>query len=200
MRGELFVDGDPIRLAQVIGNLLTHAARYMPARGHVWLSAAREGDAVVIRVLDNGMGIPPEVLPRIFDLFVQGPRAIDRREGGLGLGLALVKNLVGLHGGTVSAHSRGPGLGSEFVVRVPILRDARPVARATPGRPDQPRRGRRILVVDDNVDAASELAETLAVMGHEVADLGLPVMDGYELATQMRRAAVKPLRLIALTG
>ena len=222
-RGELFVDGDAVRLSQVIGNLLTNAARYTPSAGNVRLSAAREGGEVVIRVKDDGMGIAPDLLPRVFDLFVQGPRTIDRREGGLGLGLAVVKNLVGLHGGTVSAHSQGPGLGSEFVVRLPALRVApRPAVRAgTESRPPA-QGGRRVLVVDDNVDAAVILAETLSTMGHQVAvahdgpealrvqasfnaevgvlDLGLPVMDGYELASRMRRGAVQPLRLIALTG
>jgi signal transduction histidine kinase len=221
-RGALFVDGDPVRLAQVIGNLLTNAARYTQPRGNVRLSAAREGDDVVIRVQDDGIGIVPDMLPRIFDLFVQGPQAIDRREGGLGLGLAVVKNLVTLHGGSVSAHSRGSDCGSEFAVRLPLLRDSQLGARSTPQKTRVTGRRRRILVVDDNVDAASLLAETLLTMGHEVAvahdgagalqmqgsfqaeigvlDLGLPVMDGYELAVKLRHATPKQLRLIALSG
>ena len=221
-RGVVFVDGDAMRLSQVVGNLLTNAARYTPERGNICLSAVREGQEVVVRVKDDGMGIAPEFLPRIFDLFVQGPRALDRREGGLGLGLALVKNLVTLHGGSVSACSQGPGRGSEFVVRLPALSDApRLSARSTP-EVARSGRARRVLVVDDNVDAAEILAETLLTLGHEVAiahdgpqalsvqarfdadigvlDLGLPVMDGYELASRMRRLAKKPLRLIALTG
>jgi signal transduction histidine kinase len=222
-RGDLFVDGDPVRLGQVLGNLLTNAARYTPDRGHVRLAAGREGDFIELRVEDDGMGISREFLPRIFDLFVQGPRAIDRREGGLGLGLAVVKNLVALHGGNVTAHSDGPGRGSKFVVRLPMLH----LALRHPHHPQEPRplatvRARRVLVVDDNVDAAETLAEALLAMGHEVKvahdgpealgiqagfqaeigvlDLGLPVMDGYELAARMRQNGGGRLRLIALTG
>jgi CheY-like chemotaxis protein len=220
-RGVLYVNGDPVRLAQVIGNLLTNAARYTPARGNIRLSAAREGEDAVVSIQDDGIGILPEMLPRIFDLFVQGPRAIDRREGGLGLGLAVAKNLVALHGGSISAQSRGADCGSEFAVRLPLLRDSQP-ALPPPQSARVAGRRRRILVVDDNVDAATVLVETLVMMGHEVAvahdgagalevqgsfaadigvlDLGLPVMDGYELAVKLRRATPKPLRLIALTG
>jgi CheY-like chemotaxis protein len=201
---------------------MTNAARYTPDRGHVHLSAAREGDQVVLRVRDDGIGIAPEFLPRIFDLFVQGPRAMDRREGGLGLGLAVVKNLVSLHGGSVGAHSAGPGCGSEFTVRLPALHLS---VRSSPPPQEHPRRpalGRRVLVVDDNVDAAETLAEALLAMGHEVEiahdgpealaiqqrfqadigvlDIGLPLMDGYELAARMREIAGQTLRLIALTG
>jgi signal transduction histidine kinase/ActR/RegA family two-component response regulator len=221
-RDELFVDGDAVRLAQVLGNLLTNAARYTPERGHVRLSAAREGEQIVVRVKDDGMGIAPEFLPHIFDLFVQGPRTIDRREGGLGLGLALVKNLVALHGGSVRAQSGGPGLGSEFAVRLPSLHFAQRPSPAPHGESRRPARARRVLVVDDNADAAETLAQALLTMGHEVEiahdgpeglaiqkrfqaeigvlDLGLPLMDGYELAARMRQITSGPLRLIALTG
>jgi signal transduction histidine kinase/ActR/RegA family two-component response regulator len=225
-RGELYVDADPIRLAQVIGNLLTNAGKYTPPHGHIALSAAREGSSVAIRVKDDGNGITPELLPRVFDLFVQSARASDRAEGGLGLGLALVKNLVSLHGGQASASSEGPGRGSEFVVRLPLVELN---AQARPGRPPlealvRPEAARvcKILVVDDNIDAAEMLAEFFTAMGHRVKvahdgpealiaqasfhpdvgvlDLGLPVMDGYELALRMRMVAGAPLRLVALTG
>jgi signal transduction histidine kinase/CheY-like chemotaxis protein len=220
-KGELFVDGDPVRLAQVIGNLLTNAAKFTPARGKVRLSAVPEGDEVVVRVKDEGIGIAQELLPKVFGLFVQGPRSLDRSEGGLGLGLAVVTNLVALHGGSVSAHSEGPGRGSEFAVRLPMLRIAPPPPPAEKQRPAL-QRGRRILLVDDNEDGADTLAEALRIIGHDVAvahngpdalsiqerfraeigllDLGLPVMDGYELASRLRRISGDALHLVALTG
>ncbi|HEY2031815.1 MAG TPA: ATP-binding protein [Myxococcales bacterium] len=218
----LFVDGDAVRLSQVIGNLLTNAARYTPDGGHVRLSAARDGDEVVVRVRDDGIGIAADFLPRIFDLFAQGPRSIDRSEGGLGLGLALVQNLVALHGGTVSAKSEGLGRGSEFEVRLRGLRETARVASPREDSVAAARRGRKVLVVDDNVDAAEMLAEALQMVGHDVAvahdgpqalavqerfhaeigvlDLGLPVMDGYELAARLRKMTAAPAQLIALTG
>jgi CheY-like chemotaxis protein/nitrogen-specific signal transduction histidine kinase len=226
----LLWEGDPIRLAQVVANLLTNAARYTPRGGDVRLTAIKHGAEVVIRVRDNGVGISAEMLPRIFDLFVQGKRKADRAEGGLGIGLTLVKTLVGLHGGSVVATSAGPGYGSEFVIRLPVAPAAPvepasptniPVA-AVPARPLSPRR-KRVLVVDDNDDAAELLAEALRLAGHEVEvanspvaalalapgflpevavlDIGLPVMDGYELAARLRaEPALANCRLIALTG
>ena len=224
-RGQLYVDGDPGRLAQVIANLLTNAGKYTQARGHIALTASREGKSVAIRVKDDGNGIAPDFLPRVFDLFVQSPRETDRAEGGLGLGLALVRNLVGLHGGEVTAASEGLGRGSEFIVRLPaVALKAQTAPRClSPANVSLgPASRRKILVVDDNVDAAEMLADYLTAMGHEVAvahdgpeallkqaafgpeigvlDIGLPVMDGYELATRMRKAAAAPLRLVALTG
>ena len=235
----LAIDADRLRLAQVVANLLTNAAKYTPPRGHVWLTAALDGGQVVIRVRDDGEGIGPELLPHVFDLFVQGARTIARSEGGLGLGLALVKSLVALHSGTVTASSGGLGRGSEFVVRIPALTGATAMAEATamagqrarpaPTSPpsSEPRslvqKGKRILVVDDNHDASELLAEVLRTLGYEVAvaadgpsalrqfgsfpadvailDLGLPVMDGFELARRLceDRASARP-RLIALTG
>jgi len=221
---DMMVNADPLRLAQVLANLLSNAAKYTPPHGHVWLTATLEGESVVIRVRDDGDGISPELLPRVFDLFVQGSRTAARSEGGLGLGLALVKSFVALHEGTVVAASEGLGQGSEFVVRIPALRDT----AATSTRPSRDvsrsaSRGRRILVVDDNEDARELLAELLRSLGHEVAvaedgptaleqlrefsaevailDLGLPVMDGFELARRVReqQGAAAP-RLIALTG
>ncbi|HEY8927298.1 MAG TPA: ATP-binding protein, partial [Polyangia bacterium] len=199
----LSIDADPLRMAQVVSNLLTNAAKYTPPGGHVWLTAAMEGGDAVIRVRDDGDGIGPDLLPHVFDLFVQGPRTIARSEGGLGLGLALVKNLVALHGGTVAATSEGLGRGSEFVVRLPALpAAARAATESSPAFQITERAGKRILVVDDNEDARELLGEMLRTIGHDVElaadgpsaldkletfraevailDLGLPVMDGYE--------------------
>ena len=233
----LWVDGDPVRLAQVVANLLTNAARYTKPGGRIMVSARREGSGresgerqsgeIVIRVKDNGAGISPDLLPRIFDLFIQGHRSSDRAEGGLGLGLALVKNLVALHGGSVAALSDGLGKGSEFVIRLPAVAEVGNLdsIHSEHDRPE-PRsdgHGKRILVVDDNNDAADLLAEILRDVGHQVEvayspvvalelceafrpevavlDIGLPVMDGYELAARLRANPVTAhCRLIALTG
>jgi PAS domain S-box-containing protein len=221
------VDGDPTRLGQVVSNLLTNAAKYTPPGGRVAVRARRDGDEAVLSVRDSGVGIAPDVLPRVFDLFVQSRRSIDRSEGGLGLGLTIVRSLVEGHGGAVSAHSEGPGKGSEFVVRLPL--SAGP--HRPEGRPDEaapavagPRAGGpRILVVDDNEDGATMLALALTRRGYdarvandaatalEIAaefrpdvaflDIGLPVMDGYELGSHLRTiAGLEGLRLVALTG
>jgi signal transduction histidine kinase len=214
--------GDPVRLAQAVANLLTNAARYTQEHGHIGLRAAHEGGDVVLRVKDDGKGMSAELLPRVFELFFQAARSADRSEGGLGIGLSLVKNLVELHGGTVTAHSEGTGQGSEFVIRLPA-----PTAEAidTPA-PAHPlaavcdARAKRVLVVDDNADAADLLSMLLEQLGHEVAvandsrtaislaasfapdvavlDIGLPEMDGYELAAHLRGRS--SLRLVALTG
>lgn len=222
--------GDPVRLAQVVANLLTNAARYTDPGGRVRLSAYRHGNEIVVTVKDNGRGIPAELLPRIFDLFVQGKRSADRAEGGLGLGLALVKSLVALHGGSVVAASEGLGRGSEFVIKLPIsgtpdlagAAEAETLPRLTGSAGKQPV-PRRVLLVEDNADAAALLSELLRAVGHEVAvasdpliglklfdefdpeiailDIGLPVMDGYELAARVRARNRTPrCRLIALTG
>ena len=228
----LMVDGDPVRLAQVVANLLTNAARYTERGGKIAVSARSEGgegeaEQIVVRVKDNGSGISADLLPRIFDLFIQGHRSSDRAQGGLGLGLALVKNLVALHGGSVVARSDGLGKGSEFVIRLPPSAEKgdAPSARAEPERasPSASGHGRRILMVDDNNDAADSLAELLRDVGHEVVvayspvaalelvdafrpevailDIGLPVMDGYELAARLRSNPVTAgCLLIALTG
>jgi PAS domain S-box-containing protein len=217
--------GDTTRMAQVVANLLTNAARYTPPGGEVCLQARRDGEQIVISVKDNGRGLSPEVLPHVFELFFQGPRGVDRAEGGLGIGLALIKNLVELHGGTVSGHSDGAGRGSEFVVHLPATSacgesdEGAGQAQTLPQRNDR----RRILLVDDNVDAADSLAEALRLNGHDVRvvydpvaalhevaqcapdlallDIGLPVMDGYELARQMRQKVCMPsFRLVAISG
>jgi signal transduction histidine kinase len=225
-RGRYFCLVDPVRLSQVLANLLSNAAKYTEPGGHIALTVARVADRLEVTVRDDGIGIAGDLLPRVFDLFEQGQRSADRAEGGLGIGLALVKNLVALHGGSVEAHSDGPGRGSRFVVRLPALEaDAGPAAAAPPLAQALPgaARPRRVLVVDDNSDAAELLKETLEAMGHEVAmatepvaaldlaarfipevavlDIGLPVIDGYELAARLRAApATRSCRLIALTG
>jgi signal transduction histidine kinase/ActR/RegA family two-component response regulator len=220
----LHVLADPVRLAQVMANLLTNAARYTPPGGHVRVVARREAAGVAIEVSDDGQGIAPDLLPRVFDLFVQGPRGADRAEGGLGIGLALVRSLVALHGGTVEARSAGPGRGSVFRVVLPPA----PLAEGAPGVPlaaarAPARRPLRVLIVDDNADAAALLAELVTRAGHDVQvvhdgpaaltaaeasrpevvvlDLGLPVMDGWEVATALhRRLGAAAPALVGVSG
>lgn len=219
----VWVTADLTRLVQVVGNLLTNAAKYSDPGGRIDLTLAEEGEEAVIRVTDAGTGIPADVLPRVFDLFAQADRTLDRSEGGLGIGLTLVKGLVELHGGTVKAASDGPGRGSEFTVRLPVVRRAAepkpPAARV----PSSRAAAKRVLVVDDNADAADSLAALLQLLGHRVRvahsgaealqtvgsfhpdvgvlDIGLPGMTGYELAGRLRAdLAGDPLTLIALTG
>ena len=223
-RGELVIDGDATRLAQVIGNLLDNAAKYTEPGGTIQLAAAREREQVVIRVRDNGVGITADLLPRVFDLFTQGERSLDRTQGGLGIGLSLVKTLVRLHGGAVEATSQGPGRGSEFVVRLPASQLPRmDRSNAIKGTATERPIPRRILVVDDNDDAAETMRMLLELEGHEIRcagdgvhaievaqefqpevgllDIGLPRMDGYELAKRLRALpAMRQARLIALTG
>jgi PAS domain S-box-containing protein len=219
---------DPARLSQVVANLLTNAARYTPHGGAITVTAGRDGDFVEVRVRDTGIGIAPEMLPTVFDLFVQGRQASNRAEGGLGLGLAIVRNLVERHGGRVEAHSDGIGCGSEFAVwvpRAPILaRHEQPLRSRPPEAPRVPLpHAQRVLIVDDNEDAADMLAHVLASRGHQtrvahdgvealraceefrpqtaLLDLGLPVMDGYELASRLRALpGLEDIRLIAITG
>lgn len=214
----LVVDGDAVRLAQVFANLLTNAARYVPAHGHIEIIVARDGDSAVVTVADNGPGIDPALLPKAFELFVQGERRVDRSEGGLGLGLALVKRLVEMHGGTVAAGNRATG-GAELVVRLPVALVA-PVAIAATAPIVEPDAS-RVLIIDDNEDAAVLLGEILERNGHVVqtafdgpsalaqlatfdagtvvCDIGLPGMDGFEVARQIRKLGGKR-RLIAVTG
>ena len=218
----IWLQGDPTRLEQVVVNLLNNAAKYTDEGGHIRLTAQQEGGEVVLRVRDTGVGIAPELLPRIFDLFTQADRTLDRSQGGLGIGLSLVQKLVELHGGTVEAHSAGLGQGSEFIVRLPALSPAResiaPIETAK-----QPAQTSRVLVVDDNVDAADMLVMMLQMFGHEVRaaysgqtaletaveyqpdfvllDIGLPDMNGYEVARRLRQQPqTKDVRLIAMTG
>jgi signal transduction histidine kinase len=224
-RRGLRVDGDTTRLAQVISNLLTNAAKYTPPNGAVTVRAEQVNDEVVLSVRDTGIGISPEVLPRIFDLFVQERQALDRSQGGLGIGLTIVRSLVERHGGSVLAHSDGPGQGSEFIIRLPLKGRADSAARAVvPAAAAAPGGGAvRILVVDDNEDSAEMLADALIGKGYDTRvahdapaalrlaaefsphvaflDLGLPVMDGYELASHLRGLpGLAGLRLIAVTG
>ena len=223
----LTITGDLVRLAQVITNLLTNAAKYTEAGGQITVQAQADGDAVLVRVADTGIGIDEAMLPRIFELFVQQPQTLARSQGGLGLGLAIVRSLVELHGGTVSASSGGKGAGSEFTIRLPLAMPAAPPAAATlppsPQGVERPAAGARVLVVDDNEDAATMLGLLLSTFGYEVKvaydgpsalteadafrpqlaliDIGLPVMDGFELAQRiLQRPHLKRTRLVAVTG
>ena len=218
--GAVGVDADPTRLEQIILNLLTNALKYTPASGRIRVTASPDGGEAVLRVEDEGAGIVPELLPRIFDLFVQGQRTVERAQGGLGIGLTLVRTLTELHGGTVEAHSDGPGLGSTFTVRFPRVELPPRTSEAAPATSPW-RIGRRILIVEDNDDSREMLKVWLQLQGHEVfeatdgaegvrlafavgpelmiVDIGLPVMDGFEVARLIRRQG-KPTRLIALTG
>ena len=216
------VSGDAVRLAQVLENLLNNAAKYTEPRGVVEVALEARGAVARIVVRDNGIGIAPDVLPRVFDLFVQADTAVDRAEGGLGIGLTLVNRLTRMHGGTVTAHSDGPGLGSEFVVQLPLL-EAAATDFAEAARVEQQIRSRRYLVVDDNEDAAEALGLLLEMSGHMVRivhsghlalaaarefhpdvvllDVGLPGMDGYEVVRQFRASPdLAQLMIIATTG
>jgi CheY-like chemotaxis protein len=216
----LRVNGDVERLVQCVANVLTNAAKYTDGGGRIEIGLRAEATEAVITITDDGAGIAPDLLPHVFDLFVQSTRTLDRSQGGLGIGLSVVKRLVEMHGGRVLAASDGVGRGATFEIRLPLLEaDDRPSAEAQ--RPmNAPS---RILIVDDNQDAADSLAMMLALEGHEVRqtyaganalaclrefqpdvillDIGLPGMDGYEVA---RRIRAQPeggtVRLIALTG
>jgi PAS domain S-box-containing protein len=219
----IWVNADAIRLEEVVVNLLNNAAKYTPKDGHIWLSVQKEGNDMVLRVKDDGIGIAPDFLPQIFDLFTQAQRSLDRSEGGLGVGLTLVRKLVQMHGGNIQARSAGLGQGSEFIVRLPVLPS--PVQPQIPEVEKTKAAGhpRRVLIVDDNLDTADSIAMLLERSGHEVnvaysadkalavaaefqpevvlLDIGLPEMDGYEVARRLRRdARLKGLKLIALTG
>ena len=216
----LHVHGDRARLVQCLCNLLNNSAKYSAARSEIVLVVAEAPDSVTIEVRDNGAGISPELLPHIFDLFIQGERSLDRSQGGLGIGLSIVKRLVEMHQGTVSAASEGIGRGCTFSIRLPRMA-APERAAADCVAPTAPKR--RILVVDDNSDVADSLAMLLRLEGHEVEiaysapgtfeavqrmrpeavflDIGLPQMDGYEIARRLRAdPAAKRVHLIALTG
>jgi signal transduction histidine kinase len=248
--GPLLVNGDATRLGQVFANLLNNAAKYTEPGGRIVVSARREGAAVRTSVRDDGIGIRADLLPHVFDAFVQNPRSLDRSQGGLGVGLAIVRSLVERHGGSVEAKSAGQGHGTEVVVTLPALGEAGARAGSSPGDVDRPgddagagagaqpgaepgtaeaagaaseaRPRKRVLVVDDNADAAELVAELLRERGHEVVvaedgpsalrvaerfvpdvailDIGLPVMNGYELAAELRRGPARAARLIAVTG
>ena len=216
----LRVNGDPARLVQCVANILTNAAKYTDPNGEIHLESRHEGAEAVLTVADNGVGIAQDLLPQVFDLFVQSDRTLDRAQGGLGIGLSVVKRLVEMHGGSVSASSGGLRTGSTFEIRLPLIdRDDEP-SIALRQRKVPPR---RVLVVDDNEDAANSLAMILTLEGHEVEsvytahealarvlsfkpdvallDIGLPEMNGYELARRLREhPEVEEIRLVALTG
>ena len=218
----IWLQGDPTRLEQVVVNLLNNAAKYTDEGGQIQITAQQEGAEVVLRVRDTGIGVAPELLPRVFDLFTQADRSLDRSQGGLGIGLSLVQKLVELHGGTVTAQSAGLGQGSEFIVRLPALslvsESIAPIKTAKPQAHTS-----RVLVVDDNKDAADMLVMMLQMFGHEVQaaydgqtaletaveyqptfvllDIGLPDMNGYEVARRLRQQPeTKRVLLIAMTG
>jgi CheY-like chemotaxis protein len=220
----ILLDADPTRLAQVFSNLLNNAAKYSEAGGHIALSAALEKEQVVVRVTDTGIGIPADHLPRIFDIFAQVDTALDRSQGGLGIGLSLAKGLVEMHGGTIEAHSDGPGSGSEFIVRLPTV-VAEPLSESASN--DDAKASHtakyRILIVDDNSLASKTTAMVLHAMGHEVSaapdgiegmehaqtfrpdvillDIGLPRLNGLETARLIREQPWgKSIFLIAVTG
>ncbi|HUR52889.1 MAG TPA: ATP-binding protein, partial [Gemmataceae bacterium] len=221
----IHLDADSARLAQVIGNLLNNAAKYTEEAGRIWLTVRREGHEAVVSVRDTGVGISADMLPQVFDLFTQVDRTLDRSQGGLGIGLTLVRKLVELHGGSVQAFSAGPGRGSEFVIRLPGARGGVRFAAdvATVPKRAEAVRAQRILIVDDNVDAAESLAMLLELKGHQVwtassgpaavevalthrprlvlLDIGLPGMDGFEVARRLRQEpTLSGLTLVALTG
>jgi PAS domain S-box-containing protein len=220
---ELFVEGDPARLEQVFTNLLSNASKYTPAAGHIQVDAEHDGKDVVVRVRDDGIGIAPELLPHVFDLFSQGTQGLDRATGGLGIGLTVTRRLVELHGGRIEARSAGPGTGAEFEVRLPLANRARAPQSAATGAERERGASVDILLVEDNADAAESLAMLLELHGHRVrtvgdahaalaaaseeppevalVDIGLPGMDGYELARRLRaRECARVPLLVALTG
>jgi PAS domain S-box-containing protein len=223
--GPLFVQGDAMRLVQVVVNLLSNAAKYTPDGGHVWVRLRREGDEAVLSVRDDGVGMSADLLPRVFEIFVQGDRSLERAEGGLGIGLSLVERLLALHGGTIKAYSAGPGQGSEFIVRLPVTESpvTEPSAPSSAKVAGARSRRLRVLVVDDNQDAMESLAMLLGFWGHDVVtasdgiaavdlalqrrphvvllDIGLPGIDGYEVARRIhaQEGATKPV-LVAMTG
>jgi PAS domain S-box-containing protein len=218
------LEADPTRIIQVFANILNNAAKFTPPQGRITLSSAVEGGDAVVRVRDDGAGMSPDLLSSAFDLFVQERRAPDRAQGGLGIGLTLVRTLVRMHGGSVQALSEGPGRGSELVVRLPLAPAVEVPARFTPARPAGTIAAvpLRVLVVDDNVDAARAMEHVLRMGGHKVRvaydgpgalaaataeppdlvllDIGLPGMDGYAVAAQMRASGLDRVALVAVTG
>ena len=217
----LFVNADATRIAQVALNLVNNAAKYTPAGGKIRISVRRENGRAVLAVRDSGIGISAELLPKVFDLFMQGDRTLDRSEGGLGIGLTIARRIVEMHGGSITALSNGPGTGSEFIVALPVT--AAPAPPAAENKSALPSARRRLLVVDDHRESADTLAMLLTVMGHEVEtayegsaaielaartkpdavllDIGLPVMNGYEVARALRNSMDgSRLVLIAVSG
>lgn len=219
----VYLDADLTRLAQVLQNLLINAAKYTPRGGKIGLHAEVDGQSIAIRVVDTGIGIPREMLSRVFDLFAQVDRSIERSAGGLGIGLTLVQRLVELHGGTVEANSDGPGTGSEFTVRLPAWSESGEVSPVSSSSESKSVGSLRIVVVDDNKDAADTLAELLRASGHDVntaydgiaaigavdsyrpdvvlLDIGLPRLNGFDVAQKIRaHDPQNRIVLVAVTG
>jgi signal transduction histidine kinase/CheY-like chemotaxis protein len=216
----VFVKGDPGRLVQALSNVLTNAAKYTQTHGRIRVRAEERGDTVAVEITDNGAGISADLLPRVFDLFTQSEHTLDRAQGGLGIGLSIVKSLIEMHGGECVARSAGVGQGSTFEITLPRTL---PIVEAAPNPLEASRAWRRVLIIDDNVDAATSLAEILRLEGHEceavfsanaalervtslrpdfvLLDIGLPDLDGYEVARRLRQInGLEDVRLIALTG
>jgi CheY-like chemotaxis protein len=225
----IHVEGDLTRLAQVVSNLLTNSAKYTHKGGHIRLTVQRDGDAAVVSVADDGIGIPPAMLDKVFEMFSQVDRSLEKTTGGLGIGLSLVKGLVEMHGGTIAAKSQGEGQGSEFIVRLPIASTVSTFASSQlsdkKGEDVVPTSStlRRILVVDDNVDSADSLGQLLELLGNKVrtaydgeagvhaarefqpdvvlCDIGMPKMNGYDAARRIRTEPWgRNMVLVALTG
>jgi signal transduction histidine kinase/ActR/RegA family two-component response regulator len=220
----LYVDADKTRLAQALCNLVSNAAKYSDPGSTIWLTVTREGNQAVVSVRDNGVGIPAHMLPKVFDLFTQVDRSLEKAQGGLGVGLTIVKRLIEMHGGRVEARSEGQGMGSEFVIRLPLVLSVVNEKQQQGSEPQKKQTGRhRILVVDDNVDSASSLAMMLKIMGSEVRtahdglealeaaaafrpdvnllDIGMPKLNGYDACRRIRQQPWgKNIVIVALTG
>jgi PAS domain S-box-containing protein len=220
----IVLHADPVRISQILANLLNNSAKYTPEGGQIWLTATRENDDVVLSVRDTGIGISPDMLPHVFDMFMQGSHGHRQPEGGLGIGLTLVRNLVDMHHGSVEALSEGVGRGSEFRVRLPLVADATPAPRAVSSSPPETKlTSLRVLVTDDNRDSADSLGMVLRSLGADVMvvydgaaalqsletrhpdvvflDIGMPGLDGYAIARSIRsRPELGETTLIALTG
>jgi CheY-like chemotaxis protein len=222
---DLFIEADKTRIAQAICNLLNNAAKYSERGKSIWITAGREEDHAVIRVKDEGIGIGPQLLPHIFEMFVQADRSLERSQGGLGVGLAIVKRVVEMHNGSVEAFSMGPGEGSEFTIRLPLVAATASALSGNGNGTSEKSTAvrRRILVVDDNIDGAHSLSLILSMMGHDVRtandgetgfeqaaafrpdviflDLGMPKQNGFEVAQAIRAQSWgQSMRLVALTG
>ena len=219
----IYLEADPMRLAQVFANLLNNAAKYTDQGGDIWLDASRHDDVLSVRVRDTGMGIPAEALSSVFEMFTQLDPSLSKSQGGLGIGLMLVKQLVGMHGGSIEARSEGAGKGAEFTVRVPIVPALQAPSASAEERIEETPARCRILVADDNCDAAESMGMMLQMMGNEVRtvydglqalevadefrphlvllDIGMPLLNGYETAQRIReRAWGREMRLVAITG
>ena len=217
----VIVNVDPTRMAQVLSNIIGNSIKYTPDSGHISVRLSAADGLASLAIADDGIGMAPDLVPRIFDLFVQGDRALDRREGGLGVGLTIAKRLVDLQGGTLTAASEGLGAGSKFTIGLPLAAD--PPVAAAPSGDDRASTQRRVLIVDDNRDASEALAALVSALGHDVRtadngdealtaaatwrpdvmllDIGLPDMDGYEVARRLRGdATLDDTHLVACTG